>query len=161
MRRLGAIAGIVALLATAACGANARTTATPAPAATAESALHPAPERTTTTAQAAAPRPRHTSPAPRTPEPSPATDAGSGNAGLDRFVAAVQRQLPDVALDRRDEEVEALGEQACAGLRAGKTETAVAGEIGEQDVAPADARKLVTLARSTACPGRPKVGGRA
>jgi len=161
MTRIGLLAGIVVLLATAACGSPARTTAASPPVAPAGSVLNPVPERTTTSAQAAAPRPRHTSPAPRTAAPAPATDAGSGNAGLDRFVAAVQRQLPDVALDRRDEEVEALGEQACAGLRAGKTDTAVAGEIGEQEVAPADARKLVTLARSTACLGRPKVGDRA
>ena len=73
------------------------------------------------------------------------------------FLAAVQERLPDVALDRRDEEVEALGEQSCAGLEAGKSANAVAGELGEEDVTPVDARKLVTLAGATACPGRPKV----
>ena len=161
MTRIGVLVGLTVLLATAACAENARTTATPAAVASAGTVLDPVPENTTPPAHAAAPRPRHPSPAPRTPEPSPTTDAGSGDAALDRFVAAVQKQLPGVALDRRDEEVEALGEQACAGLRAGKTDTAVAGEIGAADVAPADARKLVTLARSTACPGRPKVGGMA
>jgi len=83
--------------------------------------------------------------------------AGSGDSGLDRFVEAVQRQLPEVALDRRDEEVEELGEQACDSLAAGEKDAAVAGEIGEQGVASADARTLVALARTTACPGRPKV----
>jgi hypothetical protein len=154
MRRIGVLAGLAILLATAACGVATKTTAAPVPVASAATVLNPVPEITTTPA---APRPRHTSPAPKTPAPSPTSDAGSGSAGLDRFVAAVQRDLPDVALDRRDEEVEALGQQACAGLRSGKTDTAVAAEIGEEEVTPADARKLVTLARSTACPGRPKV----
>jgi uncharacterized protein DUF732 len=154
VRRLGALAALTLLLATAACAEATRTTATPV--ASAVTTLDPVPENTTTPTQAAPPRPRHTSPAP-SPAPSPAGDAGSGNAGLDRFVAAVRRDLPEVALDRRDEEVEALGEQACAGLRSGKTGAVVAGEIGAEDVAPADARELVTLARSTACPGRPKV----
>jgi hypothetical protein len=154
--RIGMLAGIAALLATAGCRAAGSTTAAPVPVASAATVLNPVPERTTTSAKAAATRPRHASPAPRTAAPT--GDAGSGDAGLDRFVAAVQRDLPGVALDRRDEEVEALGEQACAGLEAGKTDTAVAGEIGAEEVTAADARKLVTLARSTACPGRPKVG---
>ena len=159
MRRIGVLAGVAVLLATAACGESAKGAAAPVPVASAVTVLNPGPERTTTSARAAAPRPRLTSPAPRTATwaPAPTGDAGSGNAGLDRFVAAVQRQLPDVALDRRDEEVEALGEEACAGLKAGKSDTAVAGALGGADVAPADARRLVTLARSTACPGRPKV----
>ena len=161
MRRIRALAGIALLLGPAACAGPARTTAAPVPVASTGPVLNPVPERTTTSAQAAAPGPRHTSPAPRTAAPAPATDAGSGNAGLDRFVAEVRRQLPGVALDRRDEEVEALGEQSCAGLEAGKSTNAVAGELGEEDVTPVDARKLVTLAGATACPGRPKVGDRA
>jgi len=159
MTRIGLLAGIVVLLTTAACGSPARTTAAPPPVAPAGSVLNPVPERTTTPAREAAPRPRRTSPAPRTAPQD--TGTGSGNAGLDRFVAEVRRQLPGVALDRRDEEVEALGEQSCAGLEAGKSANAVAGELGEEDVTPVDARKLVTLAGATACPGRPKVGDRA
>jgi hypothetical protein len=69
----------------------------------------------------------------------------------------VQRQLPAIALDRRDEEVESLGVQACQGLAAGEKDAVVAGVISEQGVALGDARKLVTLARTTACEGRPKV----
>src|SRR5690348_613111 len=110
MRRVGVLAGIVLLLGTAACGHPAKTTAAVVPVASAVAA-QPVPENTTTPAQAAAPRPRHTSKAPRTVARGPIDDAGSGNAGLDRFVAAVQRELPDVALDRRDEEVEALGQE--------------------------------------------------
>jgi len=76
---------------------------------------------------------------------------------LDRFAAAVREQLPEVAMDRRDEEVEAFGEQACRALAAGEKAPAVAGEISSQGVTSADARKLVALAGSTACPDRPKV----
>ncbi|MFD0524880.1 DUF732 domain-containing protein [Paractinoplanes durhamensis] len=90
----------------------------------------------------------------RTAEPA---GAGSGSPGLDRFVAAVQKQLPEVALDRRDEEVEQLGQQACDALAAGRKATAVAGELSEQGVTSTDAGKLVALAGSTMCESRPKV----
>ncbi|MEV6843023.1 DUF732 domain-containing protein, partial [Actinoplanes sp. NPDC051411] len=75
----------------------------------------------------------------------------AGGAGLDRFVAAVQRKLPDVALDRRDEEVEDLGEQACSALKGGRSATAAAGEVAERGVTPADARALVGLAKDDLC----------
>src|SRR3954463_5870874 len=93
---IGALAGIAVLLGTAACGTPAKTTAAPVRVASAAPVLNPVPENATTRAQAAAPRPRLTSRAPRPAAPAPATDAGSGNAGLDRFVAAVQRDLPGV-----------------------------------------------------------------
>jgi hypothetical protein len=72
-------------------------------------------------------------------------------AALDRFVAAVRQQLPSVVIDHRDEEVAEIGEQACDSLAAGKANAAVLGEIGEFGVTAADARKLLTLARSNAC----------
>jgi hypothetical protein len=87
----------------------------------------------------------------RTTKPAADVDAGSGSAGLDRFVAAVQQKLPDVALDRRDEEVEDLGEQACDALEGGRSATAAAGAVAEQGVEPADARTLVGLARTDLC----------
>jgi hypothetical protein len=74
-------------------------------------------------------------------------------AGPDHFLAAVQQKLPEVALDRRDEEVEDLGEQACQALATGRSATTAAGEVAEQGVAPADARTLVALARNDLCPG--------
>lgn len=83
------------------------------------------------------------------PEPAP-TRLGAGT-GLDRFVAAVQAKLPDVALDRRDEEIEELGRQACAALAAGKKTASVAGELRSLGVTEADAGKLIALAKSTAC----------
>ncbi|GIF26020.1 hypothetical protein BJ973_003289 [Actinoplanes tereljensis] len=120
-----------------------------------ESDASPAPGVTTTQPPLVA-----ESPAPRSPKatkaPKPA-GAGTGDGGLDRFVAAVQNQLPAVALDRRDEEVEALGSQACAALAGGRKATAVAGELSAQGVKSADAAKLVALARTTVCHSRPKV----
>jgi hypothetical protein len=70
---------------------------------------------------------------------------------LDRFVAAVQRQMPEIAVDRREEEVAAIGELACASRAAGKRKAAVVAEIEEAGVSAADARKLLTLAEATAC----------
>jgi hypothetical protein len=122
------------------------------------SVLSPVPEEAPPQPPGAAPRPRRTSPAPTpTATAKRAAEADSGVTGFDRFVAAVQQQLPAVALDRRDEEVEALGEQACDSLAAGRKAAAVAGEISSEGVAAPDARKLVTLAGTTACPSRPKV----
>jgi hypothetical protein len=84
--------------------------------------------------------------------PVPAeVDAGSGRTGLDRFVAAVQQKLPGVALDRRDEELEDLGTEACDALSGGRSATAAAGEITDEGVTPADARALVGLARADLC----------
>ena len=80
-----------------------------------------------------------------------ASPPGSGSAALDRFVTAVQQKLPEVALDRRDEEVEDLGEQSCQALGNGRSATVAAGEVAEQGVAPADARTLVGLARDNLC----------
>ncbi|MEU4237224.1 DUF732 domain-containing protein [Actinoplanes sp. NPDC026619] len=89
-------------------------------------------------------------PEPKRPSRSPQTKKTSPPA-LDGFLAAVQKQLPQVALDRRDEEVEALGEQACTAIAAGRSATAAAGELSEEGVPAADARKLVALAGATVC----------
>lgn len=87
-----------------------------------------------------------------TATPPPADlDAGSGSAGLDRFVAAVQRTLPRVALDRRDEEVEELGKQACDALRSGGGTKAAAGTVADEGVTASDSRTLVALARDDLC----------
>jgi hypothetical protein len=86
-------------------------------------------------------------------KPAGKADFGRGTAGLDRFVAAVRQKLPDVLLDRRDEEVEDLGRQACRALRNGRSATAAAGVVAAQGVTPADARTLVGLARGLLCRG--------
>jgi uncharacterized protein DUF732 len=100
---------------------------------------------------AAEPQPAPVAPAPVTTPEQVQTDAGSGDAGLDRFVAAVQSKLPDVAMDRRDEEVAALGQAACDGLAAGTEPAAITRDLAGQGVTAGDARALLTLARSTAC----------
>jgi hypothetical protein len=108
-------------------------------------------------AAVAAPGPSPAGTATATAEPvrtatAAAAGADPGPHGLDRFVAAVQVRLPDVALDRRDDEIADLGQQACDQLAAGKKTAAVAGSLAEPGVSDADARALVALARDTACP---------
>ncbi|MEV0896102.1 DUF732 domain-containing protein [Actinoplanes sp. NPDC049802] len=78
-----------------------------------------------------------------------------GPPGLDgeEFVDAVRGELPAVAMDRRGEEITELGGQACASLAAGHDRGEVAAELGGYGLAAADARRLVTLARTTLCRG--------
>jgi hypothetical protein len=99
--------------------------------------------RTTTTAPAepAAPSPRRT----RT---APAEDPGRA---LDRFLTAVRQQLPEVVVDRRDEEVAALGIRACDALTAGKTRAAAARTLAEEGLTSDQAGTIVELARGTTC----------
>jgi uncharacterized protein DUF732 len=151
MRRvLVAVATIVAL---GGCADESATSSAVRP----KSDASPVPQVITSQPPAATESPLPRSPQARSPRAAKAAGAGTGDAGLDRFVAAVQEQLPAVALDRRDEEVEALGTQACDALAAGDNVPAVAGELSAQGVTSADAEKLIALARSTACRGRPKV----
>jgi hypothetical protein len=90
------------------------------------------------------------------------TDAGSGGTGLDRFVAVVRAKVPEVAVDRRDEEIEAVAQQACASLAAGRAAGAVVAEtrsLGTADVEATDqatARELIKLAIDTVCPAQAK-----
>ena len=102
----------------------------------------------------AAPARTHADAAPpgmRTPAARATATAARGPGGMDRFVARVRQELPQVAVDRRDEEVAALGEQVCASLAAGRGMAAVAGEIRDQGVVAGDARALVALAGAEAC----------
>ncbi|WP_245923268.1 DUF732 domain-containing protein [Paractinoplanes atraurantiacus] len=64
----------------------------------------------------------------------------------------MQRDLPEVAIDRRDEEVAAFGEQACRGLAAGKKAPAVVREFRAQGVSGPQAKRLFALASNTMCP---------
>jgi hypothetical protein len=152
--RIATAAAVTLLLTLTGCGHESTPTTVAAPAVTSpdvplETATvdpagtdSPAPEATVSKKRA------HRPPPPAAPPPA---DAVSGTAGQDRFVAAVQRRLPKVTLDRRDEEVEDLGEQACAALGHGRSATAAAGEVAEQGVTPADARTLVGLAKDNLC----------
>jgi hypothetical protein len=144
--RIATVASVTLLFALAACDHTPPTPADePEPAATAvprEPATAP-PSPFSTSPNKAAPA--------RSAKPPADVDAGSESAGLDRFVAAVQQKLPDVALDRRDEEVEDLGQQACDALGNGHSATAAAGEITDEGVPPAEARTLVGLAKTDLC----------
>jgi hypothetical protein len=74
------------------------------------------------------------------------------------FVTVVKARLPKVAVDRRDEEISLVAEQACAGLSGGLPADQVIAEtrsLGTEDAAatdPATARELVKLAIDTVCP---------
>ena len=107
-----------------------------------------APSRPAVVASRSAPA-RAAAPAPVTPQ---AVDEGRG--GTAGFVAAVQRDLPSLAVDRRDDELAALARQACAGLAAGRSADAVVTEIRAAGVDRAGARRLIRLAIATVCPGR-------
>ena len=80
--------------------------------------------------------------------------------GIDAFVAAVRQALPEVAADRRDEEVAAIAEQACSALAGGEEADAVvtrARTLGTLDAEATDhatARELVKLAIDTVCPAQ-------
>lgn len=81
-----------------------------------------------------------------TPSPPPAVPVEPPS-----FVAAVQRQLPQVAVDRREEELAAIAEQVCASLADGKDRPAVLDEIRDAGFGAGDARTLLALAEETAC----------
>lgn len=148
--RIATLVSVSLLVAVAGCGHDPEPRTVAAPAA----AVTDVPLQAATEAPAVthSPAPKATvakKPAPKVK--AKAAEAGSSAAGLARFVAVVQQKLPGVALDRRDEEVEDLGQQACAALGAGRSATAAAGEVADEGVTPADARKLVGLARADLC----------
>ena len=86
-------------------------------------------------------------------------DAARGSGD---FVSTVKAKLPQVAADRRDEEIALVAEQACAGLAAGLAGDQVTAEtrtLGTQDAAATDeatARELVKLAIDVVCPNQAK-----
>jgi hypothetical protein len=81
------------------------------------------------------------------------TTAGSGNRGLDGFVADVRTQVPQVAVDRRDEEIEEIAQQACPSLKAGRNAAVIVTDVERMvGVDKATAEKLIRLAIDTVCP---------
>ena len=81
-----------------------------------------------------------------------AAPARAAAARPDDFVGVVQRDLPDLAMDRRDEEILAVAEQTCAALAAGRSAGAVVAEVRTFGADRASARELVRLAITTVCP---------
>jgi hypothetical protein len=89
----------------------------------------------------------------------PERPAGAGaerptGAGLAGFVAVVQREMPELIMDRRDEEIATLAQQACDSLAAGRSAGAVVDEVRTYGTDRAAARELVKLAITTACPAQ-------
>jgi hypothetical protein len=96
-----------------------------------------------------APRPE---PAPPSAAPAPAATAAEG------FVAVVRGRLPEIAVDRRDDEIQAIADQACGALADGSeadeivTGTRALGTPDAEATDPATARELIKLAIDTTCP---------
>jgi hypothetical protein len=90
-------------------------------------------------------------PSPSSPAP-PVESAGAG------FVDVVRAELPDIAVDRRDDELQAIADQACAALADGTGADGIEAQtrsLGTQDAEATDqgtARQLVKLAIGTTCP---------
>ncbi|WP_305790214.1 DUF732 domain-containing protein [Symbioplanes lichenis] len=84
-----------------------------------------------------------------------AQQARAAAAGTPAFVAAVQREFPALAVDRRDDELAALADQTCADLTAGRDSATVLAQVRTLDPGAVDdrtARRLVHLAVDTVCP---------
>ena len=147
MRRIWPVAAAVVLM-LAGCGDDAPDADTPAPPASATAT-------TNRTGGDATATPGETAGGGTTPAGEATTRAGAGTAG---FVSVVREQLPEVAVDRRDDEIAAVAEQACASLAAGDdADAVVAGtrSLGTADAEAVDhatARELIKLAIDTVCP---------
>jgi Protein of unknown function (DUF732) len=133
-------------------------------------ATPPRPQPPAAEAASPAPSPRHRAAAGTTraavrPASTGDTTAGSGSAGLDGFVSAVRGRMPEVAEDRRDEELEQVATAACAALARGRTAGAVVAEarsLGTPDPAATDTatgRELVRLAIRHVCPAQSRRAG--
>jgi hypothetical protein len=86
-------------------------------------------------------------------ETSRATSSpGSSSRSPERFAAAVAGRLPEVAVDRRPEEITEIGNAACAELTGGRRRGAAVDEVAEYGVSSSDAREVVRLARTFLCP---------
>lgn len=81
--------------------------------------------------------------------PLPVTTVPSATVGdPDRFVAAVRAQMPELALDRRDEEIADLGSAACASLKIKNRDKL----LSAYGVSADQATRLRDVARSDLCP---------
>lgn len=106
--------------------------------------------------------------APVRPSGSPAGDvpapveAGVGGdpAAMAGFTAVVREKLPEIANDRRDEEISSIAEQACVALAGDRSaDDVIAGtrSLGTLDAVATDeatARELIKLAIDTVCPAQ-------
>jgi hypothetical protein len=147
---------LVTVLPLAACGDDRAAVSVPAPVPIVSETTTepPAAEPSVTTTVAANPARTTTHRA-----AGPATGSAAGG-GLPAFVRDVQATAPEIAIDRRDEEIEAIAQQACASLAAGKKAKALIAEtraLGTPDAEATDqatARELIKLAIDTVCTDR-------
>jgi hypothetical protein len=109
---------------------------------------------TRTGGTAAAAAPTAAAPAGTGPDRPASADGAATAAGLAGFVAVVQREMPELVMDRRDEEIATLAQQACGSLVAGRSAGAVVDEVRTYGADRAAARELVKLAITTACPAQ-------
>ena len=100
------------------------------------------------------PEPATTAPAEQSAQ-SATTAPAAASAG---FAEVVRDRVPEIAVDRRDEEIQAIADQACADLAGGEdADAVVAGTrtLGTSDAEATDqatARELIKLAIDTTCP---------
>ncbi|HET6529205.1 MAG TPA: hypothetical protein VFH03_01110 [Actinoplanes sp.] len=102
-----------------------------------------------------------------TPAPEPARPASSapapaasapGHAASESFVDVVRSRLPEVAVDRRDEEIQSIADRACTALSGGAdadtivTEARALGTLDAEATDQATARELIKVAIDTTCP---------
>lgn len=88
----------------------------------------------------------------------PPAQQGTGAEPAAQFVSVVRDRVPEVAVDRRDDEIAAVAEQACASLADGTDADAIVertrslGTADAEAVDQATARELIKLAIDTVCP---------
>ena len=96
--------------------------------------------------------PAHAAPRPAAKQPANAAPRPVRTGDAEKFVSAVHASLPQVTLDRRDDELTDLGLELCAALAAGRGAPAAAAGLADYGVEAADARRLAGLARTELCP---------
>ena len=99
-----------------------------------------------------------TPPAATPTDPAAAITGGPASGPPAGFAEVVRERLPEIAVDRRDEEIEEIADRACAALAdAGDAGAVVAStrSLGTADAEATDratARELIKLAIDTTCP---------
>jgi hypothetical protein len=93
-----------------------------------------------------------TVPVPGTSSADPVPSGSAASKDPAGFAAVVQRELPELVLDHRDDEILALAQHACTALAAGRSAGAVEAEVRAFGTDRAGARELVRLAITTVCP---------
>ena len=105
-----------------------------------------------------------TSSAAPVPSPSAVAATRAATAWAERpppadFGTEVRRELPALAVDRRDEEIDGIAEQTCAALAAGRPARAVVDGVRAYGADAASARALIKLAIAAQCPGQDRRAG--